>query len=66
MASLVIDAIDSMTIAAISAIESMANKASGDLLDRWAINAVEESLNWILEMVNGKSHIVAIRVCIWL
>ena len=31
MASLVIDAIDSMTIAAISAIEGMANKVSGDL-----------------------------------
>ena len=49
MASLTIDAIDSMAIATIYAVDSRANKASGysnwgmAIMDRWAISAVEVS-----------------------
>ena len=49
MASLAIDAIDSMAIAAIYDVDSRANKASGHsnwgmaIMDRWAISAVEVS-----------------------
>ena len=47
MASLAIDAIDSMAIAAIYDVDSRANKASGysnwgmAITDRWGISAVE-------------------------
>ena len=47
MASLAIDAIDSMAIAAIYDVDSRANEASGHsnwgmaIMDRWAISAVE-------------------------
>ena len=49
MASLAIDAIDSVAIAAIYDIDGRANKASGysnwgmAIMDRWAISAVEVS-----------------------